>query len=69
MDVIKRGKTIVIEFGAGGPSAPYAVYVHERTELWHKIGEAKFMERTLKESAPHWMNRIASRVNLNRMVK
>lgn len=62
-------RKIVIEFGAGGPSAPYALYVHERTELFHKIGEAKFIERPLKEIAPHWNARIARRISLNRIMR
>jgi hypothetical protein len=65
--VERKGSTITAEFGAGGPSAPYAIYVHERTELHHKIGEAKFIERPLKESAPHFGERIANRINFNRM--
>lgn len=69
LSVERRGKQIIVEFGAGGPSAPYAIYVHERTELFHKVGEAKFIERPLKEVAPHWNARIARRINLNRMMK
>lgn len=65
MSVERNGSRITLEFGAGGPSAPYAVYVHERTELLHKVGEAKFIERPLKESAPHWSSRISRRIHLN----
>jgi hypothetical protein len=65
MSVERKGSTLTLEFGAGGPSAPYAVYVHERTELFHKVGEAKFIERPLKESAPHWSSRISRRIHLN----
>jgi hypothetical protein len=67
MTVKREGSRISIEFGAGGPSAPYAIYVHERTELHHRIGEAKFIERPLKESGPHFSERIARRINLSRM--
>lgn len=67
--VERNGKRITVEFGAGGPSAPYALYVHERTELFHRVGEAKFIERPLKEVAPHWIGRIARRISLGRMMK
>jgi hypothetical protein len=67
MTAKREGTQVTIEFGAGGPSAPYAIYVHERTELFHRIGEAKFIERPLKEAAPHWNERIARRINLSRM--
>jgi hypothetical protein len=67
MTVERRGSQITLEFGAGGPSAPYAMYVHERTELHHRIGEAKFIERPIKESAPYFSERIARRINLTRM--
>lgn len=47
---------------AGGPSAPYALIVHEDLDAYHKVGQAKFIESTLKESAPFLPARIASRV-------
>lgn len=34
-----------------GYQAAYAVYVHERTELHHEVGQAKFLETALKKSA------------------
>lgn len=37
-----EGLTIVVGF-----SAPYAVFVHERTELNHPRGEAKFLENAV----------------------
>ncbi len=33
-------------------TADYAVYVHERTELKHYTGEAKFLENAVKEIKP-----------------
>lgn len=47
---------------AGGPAAPYAVYVHEDLNAYHKTGQAKFIESTLKESAPFLPARIAKRL-------
>lgn len=47
------GNTVVIKAdnkGATGVvvfTANYAVYVHERTELRHEVGEAKFLEKAI----------------------
>ncbi|WP_336214385.1 HK97 gp10 family phage protein [Nonomuraea sp. LPB2021202275-12-8] len=32
-------------------NVPYAVYVHERLELRHKVGEAKFLEKAVAVKA------------------
>lgn len=34
-----------------GYTAAYAVFVHERTELHHPVGQAKFLETALKQNA------------------
>lgn len=56
------GNRISIGIVAGGPSAPYAVQVHEDLEAFHPIGEAKFIESVLNESGPHMAERIARRL-------
>lgn len=33
-------------------TADYAIYVHERTDLRHENGEAKFLEKALQEEMP-----------------
>lgn len=35
-----------------GYSVPYAIYVHERLELLHRNGEAKFLENVFREQSP-----------------
>jgi hypothetical protein len=47
---------------AGGPEAPYAIYVHENLFAHHAIGQAKFIESTLFESAPFMLRRIVARM-------
>lgn len=47
---------------AGGPAAGYALHVHENLEAFHRVGEAKFIERPLHEAAPHLAQRIARRL-------
>lgn len=43
----------------------YAVFVHEDLEAFHKIGQAKFLESTLQESASHMAERVGKRILLN----
>jgi hypothetical protein len=51
---------------AGGPAAPYAIYVHEDLEALHPVGQAKYIESVLLESRPFMAARIAKRIDLNR---
>jgi len=57
-----------VTISVGGPAAPYAVYVHEDMEAFHHVGQAKFLESTIKESAPHMAKRVANRIDLNKAV-
>lgn len=50
------GGTIVSEVGVG---TDYAVYVHERTEVYHAVGEAKFLEKALLKRAQGMLVRMA----------
>lgn len=67
-DPVFRGRDISVTLEVGGPSAPYAWYVHENPDAYHKVGEYKWLERTLLESAPYMLARIARRIDHNRMV-
>lgn len=64
----QRGKTVSVSIVAGGPAAPYALTVHEDLEAFHPKGEAKFIEGPLMESAPYMGQRIARRIELNKLV-
>lgn len=39
-----RKTGVSVELGFGGVAAPYAVFVHERVDLKHNVGQAKFLE-------------------------
>lgn len=52
---------------AGGPSAPYAIYVHENLLAIHPVGQAKFIESVIMESRPYIGQRVANRVQFNRL--
>lgn len=60
------GDTIEVSIKVGGASAPYAVPVHENLSAFHKVGQAKFLESTVRESAPHMADRVARRLHLNK---
>jgi hypothetical protein len=60
-DKLSNG-SVTVAIVAGGPAAPYALYVHENLEAYHTVGQAKFIESTLKESAPFLPARMAKRV-------
>ena len=48
-----------------GYSAPYAVYVHENTQIYHPTGQAKFLSSALKDSREE-MKRIAREIWVQR---
>ena len=57
--VKEEGDTFYVEVGYG---TDYAIYVHERTELRHKVGKAKFLEDPLKENANNYKEWIRSAI-------
>ena len=63
-----KGKFLNVDIQVGGPAAPYAIVQHENIEFFHKVGQAKFLESTINESAPYLLARIAKRIQLNRLV-
>jgi hypothetical protein len=57
---------VVLSFGGttlDGVIVDYAVYVHENLEAHHEVGQAKFLESVLNESAPFMMERVAARMS------
>src|SRR5262245_33217134 len=51
-----------------GENLDYAVKVHEDLEAHHPHGQAKFLESTLRESAPFMLRRVAARIKLQNMI-
>lgn len=51
-----------VEIGYG---AFYAVFVHERTELRHKVGSAKFLQRAINRAMRGYVRRITARTSKN----
>lgn len=53
---------IRVAMGFGGPSAPYAIYVHEDLTANHPVGQAKFLEQPFRDRLPGMSKRIAERI-------
>jgi hypothetical protein len=63
---VERGR-IYASIVAGGPTAPYAMIVHENLEAFHRIGQAKYLESVLRESAQFMAARIARRLSVKKL--
>lgn len=64
-----KGRDVSVTILVGGPAAPYAVYVHEDMEAFHEHGQAKFLESVILESKPYMGQRVAKRIDLNKLVR
>jgi hypothetical protein len=69
VSVLATRRDVTGTIAVGGPAAPYALYVHENLEAFHPVGQAKFLESTLTESAPFLKGRIAQRISLREVVE
>lgn len=63
----RRGNNVTVRLVFGGAASAYAIYVHEDLEAFHPHGQAKFLESVIKESVPYMAQRIAKRLDLNRL--
>jgi len=57
------GQGVEVTLGFGGPSAPYAVVVHEDLTKRHPVGQAKYLELPLKARLAGMPAVLAMRVN------
>src|SRR5690606_17248765 len=58
------GRRIFVELVYG---TDYAVYVHEDPDAFHKVGQWKYLESVLNESAPFMGQRLANRLQIGQM--
>jgi hypothetical protein len=56
------GGTFEIDLAFGGPAAPYAAIVHEDPDAHHPVGQWKYLESVVLESAPYLAERVWERV-------
>lgn len=64
----REGRRVYTKIVAGGPAAPYAIYVHEDLEAFHKVGQAKYIESVIMESRAYMGARVAKRIDLSRAI-
>lgn len=66
-----RGSVVVSEGGFGGPAVNYAIPVHERLDVNHTVGQAKFYESAMLEAANGMETRLgaALRAEINRLAR
>lgn len=63
-DVSSSSSRVAFEGGFGGVSAPYALIVHERTDVHHTVGNAKYLERPFNEALVGMDDRIAAGIRV-----
>jgi hypothetical protein len=64
-----RKDRVWAEIRVGGGKVDYAIVVHENTEAFHRVGQAKFLESTLLEAAPFILRRVKERMDLEKIAK
>lgn len=57
------GDILTLRLAFGNAAVGYALPVHEVTEVFHRVGQAKFLESVIVESAPHLPARVARRMS------
>lgn len=55
---------IEVIISVGGPGVTYAIPVHENLDAFHKVGQAKYLESVIMESAPFMTRRLAKRLDI-----
>lgn len=58
----ESSEVFAIDLAFGGPAAPYAAIVHEDPDAHHPVGQWKYLESVVLESAPYLAERVWERV-------
>jgi hypothetical protein len=64
LDPVRKGSMMSVDMVYGGAAEAYAVIQHESLDFHHNVGEAKYLESVVLESAPYLRARVASRIRL-----
>jgi hypothetical protein len=57
-------QTLSVTMGFGGAASAYAIIQHERTDLRHQSGTAKFLERNVKAHELSFARRLVKHLDL-----
>ena len=61
---VVKAKTAQVTLGYGGAAAAYALIQHERTDFRHTVGQAKYLEKPVKNAVRGFGKRIARNLDL-----
>lgn len=67
--VKRSGRGFLARILVGGPAAPYALAVHERVEVFHKIGGPLFLQSVWHEVRHTISDRLGRRIRENHGLK
>lgn len=56
------GGQVIVEMGYGGPAVDYAEIVHERLDVHHPVGQAKYLETPLNQAKSGLLAKLAERI-------
>ena len=59
------GDYLVVELGYGGVAVGYAIPVHERLDVHHPVGQAKYLEIPFKAAQPGLATRVMVRARMS----
>lgn len=51
------------------PTSSYAVIVHEDPDAYHPVGQWKYIESVLRESAPSMFRRVTKRIEMRKLFR
>jgi len=57
-----QGNTVTVRCGFGGPATEYAFWVHERLDVYHPVGKAKYLEDVFNRRIIGLDQRVAAQV-------
>lgn len=62
----QKGNTVSVTLSF---DTDYAIYVHENPDAEHPVGQWKFLQSVLEESAPYMAERYARRMDIRTLVE
>jgi hypothetical protein len=54
---------------SGKTTKEYAIDVHENPDAYHPVGQWKYLESVIRESAPYMVRRVANRIEMRKIFR